>query len=114
MVEPDGEARVVSDRPDAEEHARHERLPVEGVVADRQLLPRRAEQDLLVALSTCPGGDLSKPMFGPGVTDPVEICHPLAVSVHALDDELLQSWSEPASPQYRGAHGLTSRPWGAS
>ncbi|MCM3484728.1 urea carboxylase-associated family protein [Kocuria rosea] len=73
-----------------------------------------AEQDLLVALSTCPGGDLSKPMFGPGVTDPVEICHPLAVSVHALDDELLQSWSEPASPQYRGAHGLTSRPWGAS
>jgi uncharacterized protein len=72
-----------------------------------------AEQDLLVALSTCPGGDLSKPMFGSGVTDPVEICHPLAVTVHSLDDELLQGWSEPASPDYRGAHGLTSRPWGA-
>ncbi|MGQ1798850.1 urea carboxylase-associated family protein [Kocuria oceani] len=70
-----------------------------------------AEQDLLVALSACPGGDLSKPMFGPGVTDPVEICHPLGVTVYRLDDELLGGWAEPASPDYRGAHGLRHQPW---
>lgn len=70
-----------------------------------------AEQDLLVALSTCPGGDLSKPMFGPDGEDPVETCHPLGVTVYSLDDELLQGWSEPRSPRYRGAHGLASRPW---
>ncbi|MGQ1838201.1 urea carboxylase-associated family protein [Kocuria turfanensis] len=70
-----------------------------------------AEQDLLVALSACPGGDLSKPMFGPGVTDPVEICHPLGVTVYRLDDELLEGWAEPASPDYRGAHGLRHQPW---
>ncbi|MCD1144584.1 DUF1989 domain-containing protein [Kocuria sp. LUK] len=70
-----------------------------------------AEQDLLVALSACPGGDLSKPMFGPGVTDPVEICHPLDVTVYRLDDELVEGWAEPASPDYRGAHGLRHQPW---
>ncbi|ALU39070.1 hypothetical protein AS188_04110 [Kocuria flava] len=70
-----------------------------------------AEQDLLVALSACPGGDLSKPMFGPGVTDPVEICHPLDVTVYRLDDELVEGWAEPVSPDYRGAHGLRHQPW---
>ncbi|MEF3120526.1 urea carboxylase-associated family protein [Kocuria flava] len=70
-----------------------------------------AEQDLLVALSACPGGDLSKPMFGPGVSDPVEICHPLDVTVYRLDDELVEGWAEPASPDYRGAHGLRHQPW---
>src|SRR6478735_5022128 len=47
-VEPDGEARVVADGADAREHAGRERDPVEGVVADRQGLPRRPEDDLLV------------------------------------------------------------------
>lgn len=70
-----------------------------------------AEQDLLVALSACPGGDLSKPMFGPGVVDPVEICHPIGVAVYQLDDDLLHDWSEPRSPHYTGAHGLTHQPW---
>lgn len=70
-----------------------------------------AEQDLLVALSACPGGDLSKPMFGPGVSDPVEICHPLDVTVYRLDDELVEGWAEPVSPDYRGAHGLRHQPW---
>ena len=70
-----------------------------------------AEQDLLVALSACPGGDLSKPMFGPGVTDPVEICHPQDVTVYRLDDELVEGWAEPVSPDYRGAHGLRHQPW---
>lgn len=70
-----------------------------------------AEQDLLVALSACPGGDLSQPMFGPGVVDPVEICHPLNVAVYQLDDDLIRGWTEPASPHYTGAHGLTHQPW---
>src|SRR6478609_3424669 len=48
VLEPDGEAGVVADPADALEDAGHERVAVEGVVPDRQLLPRVAEQDLLV------------------------------------------------------------------
>lgn len=71
-----------------------------------------AEQDLLAALSACPGGDLSQPMFGAGTEDPVENCHPLQVTVYALDEELTRGWSEPESPRYRGAHGLRAQSWG--
>ncbi|MGP9616212.1 urea carboxylase-associated family protein [Arthrobacter sp. AOP36-A1-22] len=70
-----------------------------------------AEQDLLAALSACPGGDLSQPMFGAGTEDPVENCHPLQVTVYALDEELTRGWCEPESPRYRGAHGLRAQPW---
>ncbi|MGP5316258.1 urea carboxylase-associated family protein [Arthrobacter rhombi] len=71
-----------------------------------------AEQDLLAALSACPGGDLSQPMFGAGTEDPVENCHPLQVTVYALDEELTRGWSEPEAPRYRGAHGLRAQSWG--
>ncbi|MGJ5723528.1 urea carboxylase-associated family protein [Brevibacterium sp. H602] len=70
-----------------------------------------AEQDVLAALSTCPGGDLSAPMFGDGAEDPVENCHPLKVTVYRLPKDLLGDWSEPTSPSYRGAHGLRPQPW---
>ncbi|WP_169251352.1 urea carboxylase-associated family protein [Brevibacterium sp. 'Marine'] len=70
-----------------------------------------AEQDLLAALSTCPGGDLSAPMFGDGSSDPVENCHPLQVTVYRLPADLLGEWEEPSSPNYRGAHGLRPQPW---
>lgn len=70
-----------------------------------------AEQDLLVALSACPGGDLSQPMFGNGNEDPVENCHPLNVAIYALDDDLTDGWTEPTSPRYLGAHGLRARAW---
>lgn len=70
-----------------------------------------AEQDLLAALSACPGGDLSAPMFGDGNADPVENCHPLKVTVYRLTDDLLGDWSEPQSPKYRGTHGLTPQTW---
>lgn len=70
-----------------------------------------AEQDLLVALSACPGGDLSAPMFGEDNEDPVENCHPLGVTVYSLDAELTSSWSEPQSPRYGGHHGLAEKPW---
>ena len=48
VLEPDGEAGVLRDPAHPGEHARHERLPVEGVVPDRQHLPHPAQQHLLV------------------------------------------------------------------
>ena len=66
-----------------------------------------AEQDLLCALSTCPGGDLSVPLWGANAQDPIEVCRPLAVEVHRPAQELLEGWSEPATAAYRGTHGLT-------
>lgn len=65
-----------------------------------------AEQDLLCALSTCPGGDLSVPLWGPHARDPIDVCRPLAVEVYRLAPELLEGWSVPEPAAYRGAHGL--------
>lgn len=70
-----------------------------------------AEQDLLAALSACPGGDLSAPMFGDAGDDSVENCHPLRVTVYRLRDDLLGDWTEPTSPNYRGGHGLRPQSW---
>ncbi|KAI0018498.1 hypothetical protein F4780DRAFT_781343 [Xylariomycetidae sp. FL0641] len=69
-----------------------------------------AEQDLLMALSTCPGGDLSRWGFGAdSEADMVECCRPLRVEVFRLADEgLLESagW-KPAEPApYHGNHGM--------
>jgi uncharacterized protein YcgI (DUF1989 family) len=66
-----------------------------------------AEMDLLCALSACPGGDLSIPLWGPDAKDPIEVCRPLAVEVYRLNPELLEGWEPKASPPYRGAHGLS-------
>ena len=66
-----------------------------------------AEIDLLCALSTCPGGDLSIPMWGPDARDPLEVCRPLGVEVHALDPALLERWQPPKVAAYRGGHGMT-------
>jgi len=65
-----------------------------------------AEIDLLCALSTCPGGDLSVPLWGPDAQDPLTVCRPLGVEVHALDPSLLKDWKPPQSPPYKGAHGM--------
>ncbi len=65
-----------------------------------------AEIDLLCALSTCPGGDLSVPLWGPEAQDPITVCRPLGVEVHALDKGLLDGWKPPQSPPYKGAHGM--------
>lgn len=70
-----------------------------------------AEQHLLAALSACPGGDLSAPMFGDAGDDSVENCHPLRVTVYRLRDDLLGDWTEPTSPNYRGGHGLRTQSW---
>lgn len=75
-----------------------------------------AEIDLLCALSTCPGGDLSVPLWGPEARDPLEVCRPLGVEVYSLDPALLEGWSPPQPAAYRGGHGLrlAPPPWAAT
>ncbi len=64
-----------------------------------------AEVDLLLAASTCPGGDLSVPLWGPGAgAEPP--CHPIGVEVHRLDQSLLEDWQPPQRAAYGGAAGL--------
>ena len=64
-----------------------------------------AEIDLLMAASTCPGGDLSVPLWGPDAgAEPV--CHPIQVQVFELGDELLSQWVPPRPVDYRGASGV--------
>ncbi|AJY48606.1 MULTISPECIES: DUF1989 domain-containing protein [Halomonadaceae] len=67
-----------------------------------------AEIDLLCALSCCPGGDLSVDLWGSDATDDdlLATCHPIGIEIYALDDALLEGWSPPTSPNYRGNHGL--------
>ena len=65
-----------------------------------------AESDLLCALSTCPGGDLSVPMWGPDARDPIDVCRPIGVEVWRLDPAVLEGWSSPPVSDYRGGHGM--------
>jgi len=69
-----------------------------------------AEIDLLCALSTCPGGDLSIPMWGPDARDPIDVCRPLGVEVYRPDARLLSRWTPPAAASYAGMHGLRHAP----
>lgn len=68
-----------------------------------------AEIDLLCAISTCPGGDLSIPLWGPEARDPIEVCRPLGVEVWQPDARLLEGWRPPQPSDYRGDHGLARR-----
>ncbi|WP_293769204.1 urea carboxylase-associated family protein [uncultured Corynebacterium sp.] len=71
-----------------------------------------AEIDLLVALSTCPGGDLSIPMWGPDADkDPIEVCRPLGVEVFTIADELLEGWVPTTKAEYAGLHGTKQVPF---
>ncbi|MFC0112942.1 urea carboxylase-associated family protein [Kibdelosporangium aridum] len=65
-----------------------------------------AEQDLLCALSTCPAGDLSIPLWGPDARDPLEVCRPIAVEVYRPDPALTKDWQPPVSSGYQGLHGI--------
>jgi uncharacterized protein YcgI (DUF1989 family) len=65
-----------------------------------------AEIDLLCALSTCPGGDLSIPMWGPEAGDTLQVCRPLGVEVYQSAAHLLAGWAPPKPPPYRNLHGL--------
>jgi uncharacterized protein YcgI (DUF1989 family) len=70
-----------------------------------------AEFDLLAALSTCPGGDLSVPMWGPDARDPIDVCRPLGIEVFKPSQDLLKGWSEPIRAEYAGQHGLKAEKW---
>ena len=41
-----------------------------------------AEIDLLCALSACPHGDMSKPIWGEDAVDPLDICRPIGVEIY--------------------------------
>lgn len=41
-----------------------------------------AEIDLICALSACPHGDMSKPIWGEDAVDPIEICRPIGVALY--------------------------------
>lgn len=73
-----------------------------------------AEIDLLCALSTCPGGDLSIPMWGPDARDPLEVCRPIGIEVYKPSAESLEGWSPPKIAQYDGLHGMVQPRWGQS
>ncbi|MGJ9424547.1 urea carboxylase-associated family protein [Nesterenkonia halotolerans] len=67
-----------------------------------------AEIDLLCALSTCPGGDLSMHMWGPEAASPeeqLEHCHPLGVQVFSVAEDALRGWTPPEPAAYRGRNG---------
>ena len=65
-------------------------------------------EDLLAALSTCPGGSLELPIWGPDKASDEElknVCHPLKVQVWELQDKsLLGRWSSPERARYRELH----------
>ncbi len=66
-----------------------------------------AEIDLLCAISTCPGGDLSVPLWGPDAGDPLPTCRPLGVEVDQPDPDLLAGWTPPSPSNYGGNHGMS-------
>jgi uncharacterized protein YcgI (DUF1989 family) len=65
-----------------------------------------AEIDLLCAISTCPGGDLSVALWGPDAGDPLPTCRPLGIEVWQPRAELLAGWSSPRTASYSGNHGM--------
>jgi uncharacterized protein YcgI (DUF1989 family) len=71
-----------------------------------------AEIDLLCAVSTCPGGDLSIPMWGPDAADPLPTCKPIGIEVYDVPQDLLEGWSSPRASDYAGVFGLKQPVWG--
>ncbi|KAF2845232.1 hypothetical protein T440DRAFT_281357 [Plenodomus tracheiphilus IPT5] len=77
-----------------------------------------AEQDLLCALSTCPGGDLSawgwhqadEGAKEEGGMDMKSTCRPIRVEVFEVDasvrEEVLRGWKKPQKSGYKGMHGM--------
>jgi uncharacterized protein YcgI (DUF1989 family) len=73
-----------------------------------------AEIDVLCALSTCPGGDLSVPQWGPNAGDQLPTCRPLGVEVYQPTQESLTAWRSPEPAAYRGLHGAKLPQWGSA
>jgi uncharacterized protein YcgI (DUF1989 family) len=71
-----------------------------------------AEIDLLCAVSTCPGGDLSVPLWGPDAGDPLPTCKPIGIEIYDIPNHLLAEWSPPRPSDYDGFFGLRQPVWG--
>jgi uncharacterized protein YcgI (DUF1989 family) len=65
-----------------------------------------AEIDLLCAISACPHGDMSVPVWGEGAADALRTCRPLAIEVYDVPPALLGAWRPPQPVDYSGQHGL--------
>ena len=65
-----------------------------------------AELDVLAALSNCPHGDMSAPVWGTGGGDRTDICRPLGIEIWQPAPELLAGWTSPAPSNYGGGHGF--------
>ncbi len=59
-----------------------------------------AEMDLIIALSTCPGGDCSTTH-----SDDRTRCYPLGIQRYAIPDEILHSRDTAQAVRYGGRHG---------
>ena len=66
-----------------------------------------AEIDLICALSTCPGGDLSRFGWGgeAGQAEALGCCRPLGIEVYEIEDWTGISWKPPEPVAYGGRHG---------
>ncbi|KAL9115157.1 MAG: hypothetical protein Q9227_000951 [Pyrenula ochraceoflavens] len=71
-----------------------------------------AEIDCLVALSACPGGDLSQWGFGKG-KEMESVCRELKVDVFKIEEsekeQVLEGWKAPEAPRYLGMHELKGK-----
>src|SRR5262245_59194722 len=66
-----------------------------------------AEIDLLCAISTCPHGDMSRPVWGSSASGETnDICRPIEVEVYGVNPDLLAGWKSPETSTYRGLHGM--------
>jgi uncharacterized protein YcgI (DUF1989 family) len=64
-----------------------------------------AETNLLLAASTCPGGDLSVPLWGPDAAGEPS-CNPIGVEVFRLPPGRLTGWRPAERSTYQGAAGM--------
>lgn len=76
-----------------------------------------AETDVICALSTCPGGDLSVHGWGEeSMVATLATCRPLGVEVWEIDDgikeKVLEGWKESERSRYAGGHGVKMPVWG--
>jgi uncharacterized protein YcgI (DUF1989 family) len=68
-----------------------------------------AEIDLLCAVSTCPGGDLSVPLWGPEAGDPLPTCKTIGVEVSRPSPRCSRMVAAAARPTTRALRAFAAR-----